>query len=1230
MGAVKFSKQNTKPNPIEIDYWVDIKADPYGSIWKYFNGDNWVTLKLGEGNSGLSPFDYYTKQQVNDLIKDKATISSVESKVDDDELADVIKNVSFSSSKDGGVTVTIFKYDDTTVAIPLPIASSTISGIVTSKDFEDFVKQHQLQSLYSEMYDKLAEIREKYQPRLKAGKNIQIDRVTNTIHATGKISTDWYDITNAPDFALQSDLENEIERATNTDKILDTKIASHVTTVETSLDLKADKADTYTKDQIDSKLSGVYRIKGSCLFEQLPTNAIIGDTWNILNDFTLDGEEHPFGTNVVYTENGWDALAGIFDSSELEGDISGVSEALAQESIRAAKAEQANAESIQSETNRAIARENAIDAAYKAADTILQNNINIVDSKLVNYLPLTGGEVSGEILTNHLFVNNANGTIRLGYTSVGQVGYLAYKGDANWYVTDNGYAHAYSVIHSGNIGSQSVSYASNSGGIDGYSSNNLFITRGSITAGVDLATLRSGSYWIQENTGSLNPTPTTYSALVVLGNSYYSPQLSTKYDASKAWLRGIVNSGTHLDASDWHELAFTDSNVASATNADMLDGVHLANGTRIYNTVPYVDNSGVMEIGKYIDFHDTDNEANDYSTRIKCAGSYDNVVSLPSTTGTLALTTDNVASATKLQTARTIWGQSFDGTGNVSGKLSEVGDIIGRGVIAITSIGIGNTLRLKYNNDNTKSVVLDASSFKPYDEAANLLDLGTSSARWKGIYGNTLNLEYSSTNLITLKRTVNDGGAFIDYFANNQSSKYWRVGGNNSYGFAFTTNQGSGQFTPVTISASGDFGIGTTTPAHKLDVNGDISGDFVDWYGVSWSENDSDPTCTRIGNMAMHKSLPIQSAMKGYVINNSSGDELIAPIRNDWRAVEFNFLNNNQSDVAFTSSNAQVMIKIPEFWYIDDYDGVTKTHNLKISQTAKAGWCHHKEAYVGAYEGYNDGTYYRSTKNVIPTTSLSRTKLRSLARANGYEGESKWNIYTYEEHRAICHLFLVEYATRNCQLAVDTALTADGFKQGGLGSGCTGGSVTVNGVTTHSFIPTGTTDSLGNGSGQVSYTVTQTDASGNEISTVTRYTNRYRGIENPFGHIWKHCDDVISQYANTYRTWYKCEKPESFATNKNSKYKPICSRAIPLNGYKKEIAVTTNCDFFAESTGGSESTYWCDYNYDNTDTSEHCLLIGGDSGDGGRAGLFYLYSDYAVGSSAISVGSRLTYLPWAE
>jgi hypothetical protein len=85
------------------------------------------------------------------------------------------------------------------------------------------------------------------------------------------------------------------------------------------------------------------------------------------------------------------------------------------------------------------------------------------------------------------------------------------------------------------------------------------------------------------------------------------------------------------------------------------------------------------------------------------------------------------------------------------------------------------------------------------------------------------------------------------------------------------------------------------------------------------------------------------------------------------------------------------------------------------------------------------------------------------------------------------------------------------------------------------------------------------------------------------------------------------------------------------SGYKTEIKATPTCDFFAVSvSGGSETTYWCDYNWGDTDTSEHCLLIGGRSDDGGKAGLFYLYSNIGVGNSNAAIGSRLTYLPWAE
>lgn len=116
----------------------------------------------------------------------------------------------------------------------------------------------------------------------------------------------------------------------------------------------------------------------------------------------------------------------------------------------------------------------------------------------------------------------------------------------------------------------------------------------------------------------------------------------------------------------------------------------------------------------------------------------------PAATGTVALTSSNVASATKLQTARTLWGQSFNGTANVSGSMTGVGpNIVAAANITMTTTGEGNNLSLKYNNDDTKSVVLNTSAFKPFDLATNKLNLGTTAARWLGLYANTGN--FSST-----------------------------------------------------------------------------------------------------------------------------------------------------------------------------------------------------------------------------------------------------------------------------------------------------------------------------------------------------------------------------------------------------------------------------------------------------------------------------------------------------
>lgn len=101
-------------------------------------------------------------------------------------------------------------------------------------------------------------------------------------------------------------------------------------------------------------------------------------------------------------------------------------------------------------------------------------------------------------------------------------------------------------------------------------------------------------------------------------------------------------------------------------NADTLDGYHAqyAN-SKPWGTIPAISPSGYMDVGKSFEFHYDNTTGLDYSTILACTGNHKNLVNLPSASGTLALTTDNVASSSKWATPRTI-----TLTGSVTGSVS--------------------------------------------------------------------------------------------------------------------------------------------------------------------------------------------------------------------------------------------------------------------------------------------------------------------------------------------------------------------------------------------------------------------------------------------------------------------------------------------------------------------------------------------------------------------------------
>lgn len=118
------------------------------------------------------------------------------------------------------------------------------------------------------------------------------------------------------------------------------------------------------------------------------------------------------------------------------------------------------------------------------------------------------------------------------------------------------------------------------------------------------------------------------------------------YNDNKIWHAGNDGSGSGLDA-------------------DLLDGKHLHQGQ--WDSICYIGGDGVLEIGKYMDFHEEQGMSSDFSCRIMPQGDYHNTVRLPAASGTLATLDDNVYSASKLTTPRYIFSKPFDGTNNVTG-----------------------------------------------------------------------------------------------------------------------------------------------------------------------------------------------------------------------------------------------------------------------------------------------------------------------------------------------------------------------------------------------------------------------------------------------------------------------------------------------------------------------------------------------------------------------------------
>lgn len=104
---IKWVAQTIAPNPIEIDYWIDLKSDPNGSVIRYYKDNKWVDLL----NSG--------EQELTDLIKQFNELKEQVNSIQDTNTVYTFKN------GNGSFTVTPSEGSAQTVSIGKPATAGT-------------------------------------------------------------------------------------------------------------------------------------------------------------------------------------------------------------------------------------------------------------------------------------------------------------------------------------------------------------------------------------------------------------------------------------------------------------------------------------------------------------------------------------------------------------------------------------------------------------------------------------------------------------------------------------------------------------------------------------------------------------------------------------------------------------------------------------------------------------------------------------------------------------------------------------------------------------------------------------------------------------------------------------------------------------------------------------------------------------------------------------------------
>ena len=406
-------------------------------------------------------------------------------------------------------------------------------------------------------------------------------------------------------------------------------------------------------------------------------------------------------------------------------------------------------------------------------------------------------------------------------------------------------------------------------------------------------------------------------------------------------------------------------------------------------------------------------------------------------------------------------------------------------------------------------------------------------------------------------------------------------------------------------------------------------------YGVRHYYNDSSTVLTRIGASNLHATLPVQSLMRRCILADD-GTVAYYLDANDSTKKE------DGTAAVLDGTDGQIMVEIPTHYRkhtlgsdyydseisLDPFVGAFKINKYYVSMSeATMDRTNNKLSSVvnttTQYRGGNNTSSWDSTYRSqlgLPATSISSADFHTYANNRG----TGWEMYEADVHDDIYWLYVIEYANTNVQLAYNSALTSEGYHQGGLGDGVVGvdSSTWSTYNSSNPVIPCNATLSLGNNSGVVSYSPLSSDGS---TAWATFNVPSYRGIQNLYAHIWEWVIGYIGVGNGSNQIAYRCRNRNQYSTDSlNSYYSQV--GLLSTEGWIQTIIKNEQGDIIPDSVSASESTYFSDYLQEyHVNGTIYCTRLGGRLDNGTKAGLgAWLASDPFTYTSTKN-GSRLVY-----